>query len=55
MKWSELKKMVDGVLEKEEPENKDPDIATIDISVGMMMLANPEIIIHVENGELEIF
>lgn len=54
MKWSEFKKMTDDILDKEPEENKDPEISCIDISDGSLSM-NPEIIIHVDNGELEIF
>ena len=55
MKWSELKSMVDEIIEKESDEkNKDPEINYIDISAGMMAV-NKEVIINIEKGELEIF
>lgn len=55
MKWSEFKETVNELLLKEtSEENNDPDICSINISAGMMQV-NKELIIHIEDGELEIF
>ena len=55
MKWSKLKEVVQECLDKETiEENIDPEVVCIDISAGMMEI-NPDIIIHIEDGELEIF
>lgn len=55
MKWTEFKETIEELLLKETlEENNNPEIKVIDISAGMMQI-NDELIIHIEDGELEIF